>query len=56
MMKVEERFMITDLHRRGLTISDIARIAGHDRKAIRAILNGPVQTSRRAPKGRGSLP
>ena len=26
MLKVEERFMIRDLHRRGLTISDIARI------------------------------
>ena len=42
MLKVEERFMIKDLHRRGMTISDIARITGHDRKTIRAILNGPV--------------
>jgi transposase len=32
MLKVEERFKIKDLHRRGLTISDIARITGHDRK------------------------
>jgi len=42
MLKVEDRFMIKDLHRRGMTISDIARITGHDRKTIRAILNGPV--------------
>jgi transposase len=32
MLKVGERFKIKDLHRRGLTISDIARITGHDRK------------------------
>jgi hypothetical protein len=30
MLKVEERFMIKDLHRRGLTISHIARITGRD--------------------------
>jgi hypothetical protein len=42
MLKVEERFMIKNLHRRGMTINDIARITGHDRKKIRAILNGPV--------------
>ena len=42
MLKVEDRFMIKDLHRRGMTISDVARITGHDRKTIRAILNGPV--------------
>jgi transposase len=42
MLEVEDRFMIKDLHRRGVTISEIARITGHDRKTIRAILNGPV--------------
>jgi transposase len=42
MLKVEDRFMIKDLHRRGMTISDIARFTGHDRKTIRAIVNGPV--------------
>jgi len=42
MLQVEDRFMIKDMHRRGLTISDIARITGHDRKTIRAVLNGPV--------------
>jgi len=42
MLRVENRFMIKDLHRKGVTISDIARITGHDRKTIRAILDGPV--------------
>jgi transposase len=44
MLKVEDRFMIKELHRRGLAISEIARISGHDRKTIRAILNGPVSS------------
>ena len=29
MLKVEDRFMIKDLQRRGLTISDIARTTGN---------------------------
>ena len=40
LLRVEDRFMIKDVHRRGMTISDITRITGHDRKTIRAILNG----------------
>lgn len=42
MLKVETRFMIKDLYRQGVTISDIARTTGHDRKTIRAVLQGPV--------------
>ena len=42
MLKVEDRFMIRDMYRRGMTVSDIARTTGHDRKTIRAIVNGPV--------------
>lgn len=42
MLKVEDRFVIKDMYRRGMTISDIARETGHDRKTIRSILNGPV--------------
>lgn len=42
MLKVENRFMIKDMYRKGMTISAIARETGHDRKTIRAILNGPV--------------
>lgn len=42
MLKVEERVMIKDQYRRGVTISDIARETGHDRKTIRAIVKGPT--------------
>lgn len=42
MLKVEDRFMIKDLYRRGMTISDIALATGHDRKTVRGVLNGPV--------------
>lgn len=34
--------MIKDMYRKGMTISDLARATGHDRKTIRAILKGPV--------------
>ena len=42
MLKVEIRFMIKDLYRKGVTISEIARISGHSRTTIRAIVDGPV--------------
>ena len=50
MLDVEERFMIRELHRRGLSISEIARRTGHDRKSIRKVIKGrlePARTSRR---------
>ncbi|MGB9301528.1 MAG: hypothetical protein WCD51_13180 [Anaerolineae bacterium] len=52
MLKVEDRFMIKDMDRRGMAISEIARITGHDRKTIRAILNGPVSPPPRNRKPR----
>jgi transposase len=52
MLKVENRFMIKDLRRKGVTISDIARITGHDRKTIRAILDGPVNPPPQKRKGK----
>ena len=54
MLRVEDRFMIKDMHRRGMTISDIARITGHDRKTIRAIVNGPVNPPPKKRKKRAS--
>jgi transposase len=42
MLKAETRFMIKDLYRNGMTISDIARTTGHDRKTIRATLKSPI--------------
>ena len=52
MLKVETRFMIKDLYRQGVTISDIARTTGHDRKTIRAVLKGPVSPPPQKRKGR----
>ena len=50
MLKVEHRFMIKDLYRRGVPISEIARITGHDRKTIRTVLNEPVNPAPRKRK------
>ncbi len=52
MLKVETRFMIKDLYRKGMTISDIARETGHDRKTIRAALKGPVSPPPQKREGR----
>ena len=52
MEKVEERFMIKDMYRTGVTISDIARRTGHDRKTIRTIVNGPVSPVPQKRRGR----
>lgn len=52
MLKAETRFMIRDLYRQGVTISDIARATGHDRKTIRAALQGPVSPPPQRRKGR----
>ena len=37
--------MIKDLYRRGVSISEIARVTGHDRKTIRGEAQGPVIAS-----------
>lgn len=47
--------MIKDLHRRGVTISEIARTTGHDRKTIRSIVNGPVNPPPKKRKKRASI-
>ncbi len=36
MLRVEERFVIRELYGKGVSISEIARLTGHDRKTIRA--------------------
>jgi transposase len=41
MLSVEKRFMITDLHRKGWSISAIARRTGNDRKTIRKMIGEP---------------
>lgn len=42
MLNVEQRFMIRDLYRQGVSISEIARRTGHDRKTIRTVLREPL--------------
>lgn len=42
MLQVEERFMIKDLYRKGLSVSEIARRTGHDRKTVRRALQEPL--------------
>jgi transposase len=49
MLNVEQRFMIKDLYRQGVSISEIARQTGHDRKTIRAALKEPLTQRRKAP-------
>jgi transposase len=42
MINVEQRFMIKDLYRQGVSISEIARQTGHDRKTIRVAIQEPL--------------
>ena len=46
MLDVEERFVIRDLHRKGVSISEIARRTAHDRKTVRKVINEPLQPER----------
>jgi transposase len=52
MVNVEERFMVKDQYRQGVTISELARQTGHDRKTIRAIINGPLTPTKKVRKQR----
>jgi transposase len=53
MLNVESRFMIRNMYRNGVTISDIARRTGHDRKTVRATLKGSADPP---PKKRKAKP
>ncbi|HNS53106.1 MAG TPA: IS21 family transposase [Anaerolineae bacterium] len=45
--------MIKDQYRRGVTISDLARETGHDRKTIRSVVRGPtVPPRKRKPRAK----
>jgi transposase len=41
--------MIKDMHRKGLSISEIARQTGHDRKTVRKVINGNLLPERKNP-------
>ena len=42
MLEGEDRFMIKDLRRKGMSLSDIARQTGHDRKTVRRAIDEPL--------------
>ncbi len=42
--------MVQDLHRKGVSISEIARLTGRDRKTVRSVLVQPLVPLPREPK------
>lgn len=54
MLNVEERFMIREMYRKGVSISEISRQTGYDRKTVRKSIEMPLQpeAKRRRPKKR----
>src|SRR3712207_4548081 len=52
MLGVEECFVIRELHRKGVSISEIARLTGHDRKTVRSVLARPLIPAPRPPRRR----
>ena len=42
MLNLEEQFMIREMHRKGVSISEIARQTGRDRKTVRKIVTGKL--------------
>ena len=54
MIQGEGWYMIRELLRQGLPVSEIARRTGHDRKTIRKIRDDPVHPPRQERHKRGS--
>jgi transposase len=52
MVNLEERFMIRDMHRKGVSISEIARQTGRDRKTVRKIIEAGVSPAGDTPARR----
>jgi len=50
MLNVEERFMIKDLAKQGISVSEIARRTGRDRKTVRNVINGPLVPTKKKRK------
>ena len=48
MLELEERFMLKEMYRKGLSISEIARQTGYDRKTIRAAIQTPLTKEKRS--------
>lgn len=55
MLRVDEWIMIRDLDRKGVSVSEIARQTGRDRKTVRRVLTSEMpQVERKRAEGRGS--
>ncbi len=50
MLALEERFMIREMYRKGVSISEIARRTGRDRKTIRQAVSAPDLSPPRLPR------
>jgi transposase len=50
MLALEERFMIREMYRKGVSISEIARRTGRDRKTIRLAVNAPDLSPPKQPR------
>ena len=50
MVALEERFMIREMYRKGVSISEIARQTGRDRKTLRQIVTAPHLAPSRHPR------
>jgi len=50
MLALEERFMIREMYRKGVSISEIARRTGRDRKTIRQAVNAPDLSASKLPR------
>jgi len=53
MLSIEEKLGMMDLYRQGVSISEIARQTGRDRKTIRKAMKSSLQPAKK--KGRGRL-
>lgn len=54
MLEVEERYVIKEKLRQGVSVSEIARETGHDRKTVRSMREGQILTLQRARKPRAT--
>lgn len=50
MLALEERFMIREMYRKGVSISEIARRTGRDRKTIRQVVNASELAAAKQPR------
>ncbi len=50
MLALEERFMIREMYRKGVSISEIARRTGRDRKTSRQVVTAPELVPAKHPR------